>query len=72
MMLFHGEGDLARLHDEVECGVYFLPWLSPTIRGRAITIECRREDSRLGLRNQDVDDLAAASRAEAHRCKAAR
>jgi hypothetical protein len=59
MMLFHGEGDLARFHDEVECGVYFLPWLSPTIRGRNITIECRREDSRLGLAIQSIDDLLA-------------
>ncbi len=59
MMLFHGEGDLARFHDEVECGVYFLPWLSPTIRGRAITVECRSEDSRLGLEIQDVEELLA-------------
>lgn len=57
MMLFHGEGDLARFHDEVECAVYFLPWLSPTIRGRKIAIDCRREDSRLGLAMQSIDDL---------------
>ncbi|MFO7566284.1 MAG: ATP-binding protein [Enhygromyxa sp.] len=57
MMLFHGEGDLARFHDEVECGVYFLPWLSPTIRGRNIEIGCRREDSRLGLEVQRLDEL---------------
>jgi energy-coupling factor transporter ATP-binding protein EcfA2 len=59
MMLFHGEGDLARFHDEVECGVYFLPWLSPTIRGRKIAIECRREDSRLGLAIQGIEELLA-------------
>jgi energy-coupling factor transporter ATP-binding protein EcfA2 len=57
MMLFHGEGDLARFHDEVECGVYFLPWLSPTIRGRKIEIGCRRQDSRLGLEIQAIEDL---------------
>lgn len=59
MMLFHGEGDLARFHDEVECGVYFLPWLSPTIRGQAIDIGCRREDSRLGLTIQAIEELVA-------------
>ncbi len=49
MMLFHGEGDLARFHDEVECGVYLLPWLSPTHSGSEIVIESRAETSRLGL-----------------------
>lgn len=54
MMLFHGEGDLARFHDEVECGVYLLPWLSPTQRGSAIKIECRPQTSRLGLQMQSL------------------
>ncbi len=49
MMLFHGEGDLARFHDEVECGVYLLPWLSPTQLGSEQVIACRPETSRLGL-----------------------
>lgn len=57
MMLFHGEGDLARFHDEVECGVYFLPWLSPTVRGRSIEINCQLHDSRLSLRRQSIEDL---------------
>jgi energy-coupling factor transporter ATP-binding protein EcfA2 len=52
MMLFHGEGDLARFHDEVECGVYLLPWLSPTQRGSEIVIQCRPQTSRLGLTMQ--------------------
>lgn len=54
MMLFHGEGDLARFHDEVECGVYLLPWLSPTQRGSAIEIACRPQTSRLGLQMQSL------------------
>ncbi|PRQ06189.1 ATP-binding protein [Enhygromyxa salina] len=57
MMLFHGEGDLARFHDEVECGVYFLPWLSPTARGQQIEIGCEDEDSRLGLTSQRLEGL---------------
>jgi hypothetical protein len=54
MMLFHGEGDLARFHDEVECAVYLLPWLSPTQRGSAIEITCRPQTSRLGLHMQSL------------------
>ncbi|PRP94056.1 hypothetical protein ENSA5_41680 [Enhygromyxa salina] len=59
MMLFHGEGDLARFHDEVECAVYFLPWLSPTVRGRELQISCQGEDSRLGLTPQRIAQLVA-------------
>lgn len=59
MMLFHGEGDLARFHDEVECGVYFLPWLSPTVRGQQLDIVCEDEDSRLGLSNQRIEGLVS-------------
>jgi hypothetical protein len=61
MMLFHGEGDLARFHDEVECGVYFLPWLSPTVRGQQVDIRCHDEDSRLHLTPQPIDGLVALS-----------
>jgi hypothetical protein len=57
MMLFHGEGDLARFHDELECGVYFLPWLSPTVRGQQADIRCQDEDSRLSLAVQRIDGL---------------
>ncbi|MFV8754870.1 AAA family ATPase [Nannocystaceae bacterium ST9] len=59
MMLFHGEGDLARFHDEVECGVYLLPWLSPTARDSEIVIESRPETSRLGLSVQRLDRFVA-------------
>jgi hypothetical protein len=59
MMLFHGEGDLARFHDEVECGVYLLPWLSPTQRGTEIVIECRPQTSRLGLTMQRLVGFVA-------------
>jgi hypothetical protein len=61
MMLFHGEGDLARFHDEVECGVYFLPWLSPTVRGQQVDIRCHDEDSRLHLAPQALDGLVSLS-----------
>lgn len=59
MMLFHGEGDLARFHDEVECAVYFLPWLSPTVRGQQVDIRCHDEDSRLHLVPQAIDGLVS-------------
>lgn len=55
MMLFHGEGDLARFHDEITCGVYLLPWLTPTQRGRETTIGARSEDSRFHLPIQRLD-----------------
>ncbi|EDM73991.1 hypothetical protein PPSIR1_14490, partial [Plesiocystis pacifica SIR-1] len=57
LMLFHGESDLIRFREEVECGVYFLPWLSPTARGSDQTIAVDALASRLGLPGQSLRAL---------------